>query len=84
MCAKGNTQSDGEGITIAVTAIKIEMISSGITQPISIQFSVIRNQREGKRENENKNTYAYQEREEAKERNCWISTRGRDIAHFPI
>lgn len=37
-------------MTIAVTPIKIEMISAGITQPISIQFSVIRNQREGEGE----------------------------------
>ena len=37
-------------MTIAVTPIKIEMISAGITQPISIQFSVIRNWREGARE----------------------------------
>lgn len=55
------TNRDRERITIAVTPIKIEMISSGITQPISIQFSVIRNQREGEREDESKNTCAYQE-----------------------
>lgn len=43
-------QRDGEGIAIAVTPVKIEMIPSRIAQPISIQFSVIRNQREGERE----------------------------------
>lgn len=60
---KGDRQRDGEGITIAVTPIKTELISSGITQPSSIQFSVMRNQGEEEREgeNENTNTCTYQE-----------------------
>lgn len=47
---KGDRQRDEGGMPIAVTPIKIEMISAGITQPISIQFSIIRNRREGERE----------------------------------
>lgn len=63
----GDKQRDREGITIAVTPIKIEMISSGIAQAISTQFGVIRSQREGGRENEHTNTRARQEQERKQE-----------------
>lgn len=59
----GDTQRDREGITIAVTPVKIEMISSGIAQAISTQLGVIGSQREGGRENEHTNTRAHQEQE---------------------
>lgn len=36
----------GVGTAVAVTPVTPELISSGIAQPISIQSSVIRNQRE--------------------------------------
>ena len=59
------------------------MISSEITKPISVQFSVIRNQREGVRERMRTQTRALPRPriiEEAKDRNCWVSMLGRSLS----
>lgn len=57
-----------------------ELISSGIAQPISIQFSVTRNQRE-EREWEHKPMRLSRISEEAKDQNCWLCM-WVDLSHF--
>lgn len=59
-----------------------ELISSGITQSISIQFSVIRNQREEEREGEHKPKHLPMIGEEMQDQNCWLCM-WVDLSHLP-
>ena len=74
-------QREGVGIAIAVIPTTPELISSGIAQPISIQFSVIRNRRE-EREWEHKPMRLSRISEEAKDRNCWLCV-WVELSHLP-
>lgn len=75
-------QREGLGIAIAVTPMTPELISSGITQSISIQFSVIRNQREEEREGEHKPKHLPMIGEEMQDQNCWLCM-WVDLSHLP-